>query len=34
MKLVVTPVSGAAVTLIYNGNDFDSLLTTPWSPAP
>jgi hypothetical protein len=34
MKLVVTPVSGKSVTLIYNGNDFDSLLTTPWSAAP
>lgn len=33
LKLVVTPVSGAQVTLIYNGNDFDSVVTTPWSPA-
>jgi beta-glucanase (GH16 family) len=33
IKLVVTPVSGAASTLIYNGNDYDSLLTTPWSAA-
>jgi len=33
MELVVTPVSGATVTLVYNGNDFDSLVETPWSPA-
>lgn len=33
IKLVVTRVSGAEVTLIYNGNDFDSLLATPWSAA-
>ena len=33
IKLVVTRVSGAEVTLIYNGNDFDSLLETPWSAA-
>jgi len=32
-ELVLTPVSGAAVTMIYNGNDFDSLVTTPWSAA-
>jgi beta-glucanase (GH16 family) len=31
IKLVVTPVSGAETTLIYNGNDFDSLVATPWS---
>jgi beta-glucanase (GH16 family) len=33
IKLLVTPVSGTAATLIYNGNDFDSLVTTPWSAA-
>ena len=32
LKLVLTPVSGASVTMVYNGNDFDSVLTTPWSP--
>jgi beta-glucanase (GH16 family) len=31
IKLVVTHVSGAAVEMIYNGNDFDSLIATPWS---
>jgi beta-glucanase (GH16 family) len=34
LKLVVTQLGGPAVTLIYNGNDFDSRLTTPWSAAP
>jgi len=33
IKLTVTPLGGAEVTLIYNGNDFDSLVTTPWSAA-
>lgn len=33
LKLVVTQRSGPPVTLVYNGNDFDSRLTTPWSPA-
>jgi beta-glucanase (GH16 family) len=32
MKLVLTPVSGASVTMIYNGTDFDSLITAPFSP--
>jgi beta-glucanase (GH16 family) len=34
LVVAVTPVSGAPVTLIYNGNDFDSRLATPWSAAP
>jgi beta-glucanase (GH16 family) len=33
IKLVVKPLSGATATMVYNGNDFDSVLTTPWSPA-
>jgi hypothetical protein len=33
LKLVLTPVSGASITMVYNGNDFDSVLTTPWSPS-
>jgi beta-glucanase (GH16 family) len=33
LKVVVTPVSGATATMIYNGNDFDSVVTTPWSAA-
>ena len=33
LKLVLTPVSGASPTMVYNGNDFDSVLTTPWSPS-
>ena len=33
LKLVLTPVSGASATMVYNGNDFDSVLTAPWSPA-
>lgn len=32
MKLVLTPVSGASATMIYNGSDFDSLVTAPFSP--
>ena len=32
LKLVLTPVSGASVTMVYNGNDFDSLVTAPFSP--
>lgn len=34
MKLLLTPVSGTAAQMVYNGNDFDSLITTPWSAAP
>jgi beta-glucanase (GH16 family) len=33
LKVVVTPVSGATATMIYNGNDFDSVVATPWSAA-
>jgi hypothetical protein len=33
LKVVLTPVSGAAVQMVYNGNDFDSSLSLPWSPA-
>jgi beta-glucanase (GH16 family) len=33
LKLVVTQLGGPTVTLVYNGNDFDSRLTTPWSAA-
>jgi hypothetical protein len=33
LKLVLTPVSGASVQMVYNGNDFDSVLTAPWSPS-
>ena len=33
LKVVLTPVSGAAPEMIYNGNDFDTALTAPWSPA-
>jgi hypothetical protein len=32
LKLVLTPVSGASVTMIYNGTDFDSVITAPFSP--
>jgi hypothetical protein len=32
LKLVLAPVSGASVTMIYNGNDFDSVITAPFSP--
>lgn len=32
LLLELGPVSGIAATLIYNGNDFDSVVTTPWSP--
>ena len=31
---LITQRSGPEVTLIYNGNDFDSRVTTPWSAAP
>jgi hypothetical protein len=31
IRLVLSPVSGAAATMIYNGNDFDSLVTAPYS---
>jgi hypothetical protein len=34
MELIVTQLSGPPVTLVYNGNDFDSRLETPWSAAP
>jgi beta-glucanase (GH16 family) len=33
LKVVLTPVSGAAAQMIYNGNDFDTALSLPWSPA-
>ena len=33
LKVILTPVSGATPEMIYNGNDFDSALTAPWSPA-
>jgi hypothetical protein len=33
IKLVLSPVSGGIATMIYNGNDFDSVITTPWSAA-
>jgi beta-glucanase (GH16 family) len=33
LEVIVTQRSGPAVTLVYNGNDFDSRLTTPWSAA-
>jgi hypothetical protein len=25
--------AGCTATMIYNGNDFDSVITTPWSAA-
>jgi beta-glucanase (GH16 family) len=33
LKVVLSPVSGAAAQMVYNGNDFDSSLSLPWSPA-
>jgi len=31
LKLTLSPVSGAHATMVYNGNDFDSLVTAPFS---
>jgi beta-glucanase (GH16 family) len=31
--VVLTPVSGVPAQMIYNGNDFDSVLSAPWSSA-
>ncbi len=32
LKLVLAPVSGTSATMIYNGTDFDSVITAPFSP--
>ncbi|MGC3999335.1 MAG: family 16 glycosylhydrolase [Anaeromyxobacter sp.] len=31
LKLLLTPIGGLAPRMVYNGNDFDSVLMTPWS---
>ncbi len=32
LEIVLSPVSGASAQMVYNGNDFDTALSAPWSP--